>query len=106
MNLDRKIKRQQQRIKNLTQQIEELKKENAILNKEVESLYKINDVRNLELAEARAISDEMTQNFNGTVKELKEVRDNYRTLTILMAQTKKHYEEAMKELLGELQNGS
>lgn len=106
MNLDRKIKRQQQRIKKLTQQVDELKKENEILNKEIESLYKINDIRNLELAEARAVSDEMTQNFNDTVKELKEVRDNYRTLTILMTQTKKHYEEAMQNLLGDLQNGS
>ena len=106
MNPDRKIKRQQQRIKNLTQQIEELKKENAILNKEVESLYKINDIRNIELAEARIVSNEMTQNFNDAVKELREVRENYRTLTILMAQTKKHYEEAMQNLLGEIQNGS
>lgn len=106
MNLDRKVKRQQQRIKKLTQQIDELKQENEILNKEIESLYKINDIRNSELAEVRMASDKVTQNFNDTVRELKEVRDNYRTLSILMSQTKKHYEQAMQNLLGELQNGS
>lgn len=102
MNYDRKFKRQQQRIQELVQQVKDLKEENEALNKEIDNLYKINDIRNQELAEARTMCEKTAQELDNNISELKEVREDYMTLMALTAQTKQHYEKAMKRLLKEL----
>ena len=103
MNYDRKFKHQQQRVKDLIRQIEDLESENEMLNKEIEDLHKINDIRNQELADIREACDIAEDKYARSVEEVKALQKDYKALIGLMANSKQHYEKAVKDLIKQLE---
>lgn len=102
MNYDRKFKHQQQRVQDLVRQVEDLKSENEMLNEEIENLYQINDIRNRELADTREACELAEEQFERSTTELKSLQEDYKTLLNLMANSKQHYEKAVKDLIKQL----
>lgn len=103
MTHDRRYKRQQQRVQELIRQVEDLESENEMLNREIENLHKINDIRNQELADIREACDIAEDKYARSVEELKGLQKDYKALMGLMANSKRHYEKAVKDLIKQLE---